>query len=147
MAADRIRVAEVFLSEEFVDHSNPGGSRHVTFPNLPAEQNRNLHSGKEGWTHLEKGSSGLPAGGWRHAGNSDAHVTAGIGDQRKIGETQVPDSWNFPEPSPQVGVELDHSRILVSSLPGIQAKKQYVFAIEAEVDCMEIGKRPNEKTG
>ena len=57
------------------------------------------------------------------------------------------DARNSGEPRPQVLVERENLRITVTGLPGIQFEQQHVFAIEAHLDGLQVGKRPHEKSG
>ena len=62
-------------------------------------------------------------------------------------DTRAAHSGNRAEPFLQIAVERDNFRILVSRLPRVHLEQQQVFAVEAQLDRLQIRKRTHEQPG
>src|ERR1700719_3062705 len=68
-------------------------------------------------------------------------------DERTFGETRIAHAGDRTETSSQIAVEGFNLRVFVSGLPSVQLEQQHILAIAAELDRVQIRKRPYKEPG
>ena len=140
MPANGALVAEVDLGKRFVDHRNGGEPGRSPSSISRPSSDWNLHSGKE---FRPDEQNTVAAGG--HAGHADRKRSTRR-EQRTMREAHAADSWDRTESVLQIAVEGGNLRIAVSGLSCVQLKQQQVFAIESQLDGLQVLQRPYEES-
>ncbi len=137
--AERIAVAEVSLREYLVDHGNQVRSRVVRL-DFAAQENRNLHRGKEARAHRHhEAGSGLAAV-YAHARHHSPS------NQRNIGKAGAEYAGNGGELLLKMAVERADFRVDMARLTGIELEGEHVFAIESEINRFQAREGANEQS-